>query len=330
MKKDIEFNVPFSGFAGTTFLNCFASTYMFLENIPGAEQEKYFFLFGTMCGHTSLRFRYDGAPTEMEKMMCVRDFYDCGGDFATEFLFGFAGYDYRRINSPADFKTEIISSVDAGKPVIAGTIADADQYRVITGYDGDGLLSPGYGNAQRPPESPPSYDDIETLFVFGNKIQPRYGLADGLKRVVQVMERNFGENCWGTYLDKFSSYHAASDSFIKAGADEKNTRMKRLQKSMWDAMNTHNFCEVFRNCYHDDLRDPAFDELRNKIGGPCYGYTHDLSAALITLADQADFTHYYAHFYGEMIELTLSQIAKNDLNALEAIKGILRILENMR
>ena len=326
MKKEITFSTPFSGFAGTTFLNCFTSVYLFLEQLPGDQQEKYFFLFGTMCGHTSLRFRYDGQPSAMEKKMCVRDFYDCGGDYAEEFLFGFAGYDYGQMTDPADFREEIIASIDAGRPVIVGTKAGADQYRCITGYDGGSLLSPAYTNAQRPPAAPPSFDDLEVLYVFGPKIPPRYGLADGLRRIAEVMERNIGENLWGTYLDKFSSYHPTSDSFIKAEAEEKTARMKRLQKSMWDVMNVHNFAEVFRNCYHESLRNPALDELRNKIGGPCYGYTHDLSAALITLADQADFSHYYAWAYGEMIELTLRQIAKNDEGVLEAIKQMITLL----
>ena len=326
MKKEIAFNVPFNGFAGATFLNCFTSVYMFFENLPAEQNEKYFFLFGTMCGHTSLRFRYGGEPTEYEKKLCVRDFYDCGGDYAMEFLFGFAGYDYGQMINPADFRAEIFSAIDAGRPVIVGTKAEADQYRVVTGYDGDKLISPNYANAQRPPENPPSFDEIEVLYVFGGKTTPRFGLSDGLKRIAEVMEYNINENLWGTYLDKFSSHHATSDSFIDAGADEKKTRIQRLQKSMWDVMNTHNFCEVFRNCHHDGLRDPAFDELRKKIGGPYYGYTHDLSAALITLADQADFSHYYACFYGEMIELTLSQIAKNDAGVLEAVKEMIRLL----
>ncbi|MCL2665496.1 MAG: hypothetical protein FWE82_07785 [Defluviitaleaceae bacterium] len=44
------------------------------------------------------------------------------------------------------------------------------------------------------------------------------------------------------------------------------------------------------------------------------------------MADQADRAHYYANFYGEMIELTLSQIAKNDVGVLEAIKQMIEIL----
>lgn len=92
----IDFTIPFSGFASTTFINCFTSVYMYLENMtlqvenstfcnewengqcnscgncatkPQSLQERYFFLFDTMCGRSSLRCRFDGAPTEMEKLI---------------------------------------------------------------------------------------------------------------------------------------------------------------------------------------------------------------------------------------------------------------------
>jgi len=39
MKNSIDFNVPFSGFAGTTFFNFFTSAYLFLESITGDRQE---------------------------------------------------------------------------------------------------------------------------------------------------------------------------------------------------------------------------------------------------------------------------------------------------
>ena len=91
----LGFSIPFSGFGSTTFINCLASVYLYLEGIsakagnvtfcnewengqcngcgncatkPQALQEKYFFLFDTMCGHSSLRCRFDGTPTEMEKL----------------------------------------------------------------------------------------------------------------------------------------------------------------------------------------------------------------------------------------------------------------------
>jgi len=62
--KKLNFNIPFSGFSGTTFINCFASAYLFLEGIAGEEQENIFMLFDTMCGRSALRCRFDGEPTE--------------------------------------------------------------------------------------------------------------------------------------------------------------------------------------------------------------------------------------------------------------------------
>ena len=91
--KKLDFTVPFSGFASTTFVNCFASVYMYLEKIaplkgpaalcnqwlhgqcnscgncahkPQALQERYFFLFDTLCGRSALRLRYDGVRTEAD------------------------------------------------------------------------------------------------------------------------------------------------------------------------------------------------------------------------------------------------------------------------
>jgi len=201
---------------------------------------------------------------------------------------------------------------------------------MITGYNGAKLLCPEYKGAQRPPKKAPKYAELETLYIFGRKTALRYGLVDGLKRIVQVMERNIGANTWSIYIEIFGTLSSTSlneKAFQDLDVEEKKARMKRLQKSMWDVMNTHNFCEVFRHCYHDDLRNPALDVLRKKIDY-LYGYTHGLSAALITLADQADWKHYYANNYTVMIELTLSQIAKNDEGVLECIKQAIAILED--
>ena len=117
MKNEIKFNIPFCGFAGTTFINCFTSAFMFLEDIsvgsadyycpqlngipcnscgncqkggntPISMQEKYFFLFDTICGRSSLRCCFDGKPPEPEKMICETDFYDSGTDNNIDFLFG--------------------------------------------------------------------------------------------------------------------------------------------------------------------------------------------------------------------------------------------------
>jgi len=151
------------------------------------------------------------------------------------------------------------------------------------------------------------------------------------------MEYNANENLWGGYTEKIGLY--TSDSLNNCNADEKKTRMNRVAETMWHTFNCHNFAEVFRK-YRDGsdatvydsindmkkLRDPALKELWDKISGPCFGYTHDLAWALIGLDECADWSKFAAGYFGEMIELTLAQIAKNDMVALEAVKRAIEIL----
>ncbi len=351
MTKELDFKIPFSGFAATTFINCFASTYLFLENIAitriseypcnqrdagqcdgcgncgntaVAMQERWFFLFDTMCGRSSLRCRFDGQPTEMQNMICETDFYDGGTNDTVDFLFGFAGYEYRKLNDPAAFQGAVVASINAGKPVIAKVPAGAGHFRVLTGYDGDTLICPDFSNAQGKPQGAPSYDELVALYVVGGKTEPRYTFKDGLERIRRVMEYNIRENLWGGYTEKMGLY--TSDSLGKASPEERKARMKRVADTMWHTFNSHNFAEVFRKRDVEELKDPALDEICAKIGGPYYGYTHDLAWALIGLEERADWTKHYAGYLGEMVELTLSQIAKNDIAVLEAIGQALEIL----
>ncbi|MHB1484880.1 MAG: hypothetical protein ACYCYI_09475 [Saccharofermentanales bacterium] len=367
MKKELPFNIPFTGFTTTDFINCFASTYMYLENIdagksdydctqtegkpcnscgncgkggytPISKQECYFFLFDTMCGRSSLRDRFDGEATEMQKMIGQPETDSCGTPFTTDFLFGFVGYDYLRITDPKIFKDKIVGSIDTGKPVIAKVKTGNGRFRVITGYDDNTLICPDFTNAQQKPAIAPIFEELDTLYIIGEKITSRYTLLDGLKQIRKVMEYNISENLWGGYIEKMGLYTA--DSLSGASLDEKKARMKRVADTMWYTFNCHNFAEVFRK-YRDDgdasiydaiadmgkLRSPEFKELWDKISGPCCGYTHDLAWALIGLEECADWTRHAAGYFGEMVELTLCQIAKNDVETLDEIKKAIEILE---
>jgi hypothetical protein len=294
-----------------------------------------------MCGRSALRCRFDGEPTEMQKMIGETDFYDGGSDNNIDFLFGFAGYDYKKLTASGEFKSAIIAAIDSGKPVIAKVKTGAARWRVITGYDGDILINPDYANAQQKPETAPVYDELEILYVIGDKIAPRYTLTDGLERIKKVMEYNINEKLWDGYMEKMGLYTA--DSLNDCTIDEKKARMKRVAGTMWHTFNCHNFAEVFRKylgngnaSLYDGIGDmkklkaPEFQELLNKISGPCCGYTHDLAWALIGLEECADWSKHAAGYFGEMTELTLGQIAKNDVEALNAVNRILEILREKK
>lgn len=352
MKKELTFKIPFSGFAGTTFINCFTSTYLYLEGIeisgPNeypcslretgrcnrcgncgktavAQQERYFHLFDTVCGRSSLRCRFDGEPTEMQKLIGETEFDGEGTDDTAAFLFGYAGYEYRKLSVPSVFREEITASIDCGKPVIVKLNEKNGCFRVITGYDGDALLCPDFGNAQEKPEGTPAWEELAAIYIIGDKISPRYTFLDGLKRIRQVMEYNRDEKLWDGYMEKMGLY--GPDGLGEATLEEKKARMKRVAETMWHTFNSHNLAEVFRQRSIKELQNPAVDEICQKIGAPLYGYTHDLAWALIGLEERADWSKHYAGYWGEMIQLTLGQLQKNDLAVLEEVERLIGRLE---
>jgi len=202
VKNTLPFTVPFSGMDyAMSFVNCFASIFMFLERRPQLacrtqscdsclkcfSEGGPFFLFDTMCGRAAVRRHCDGQPTTMHNMINSKSNID--------FLFGFAGYDYRKATD--NFFAEIMTSVDAGKPVLAMA---GENFRVIIGYDGKKLLEPNYKHAGDPPKKALKLDEIDVLYLFGEKIAPRYTVNDGLARIVQVMEYNAREKLWDGYM----------------------------------------------------------------------------------------------------------------------------------
>ena len=174
MKNSLDFNIQFSNLWCHSFPNCFAGVYVYLEKIFGDMPKKcgggetmcfgcacpsnpdpqsaYFVIFDTMCGRSALHLRFDEKPTEMMALIGDGDGTGgwsgkCGTDNTVDFLFGFAGYEYRKITDAAMFKDEIVTLIDAGKPVIAELVGDGS-FCVISGYEGDTPISSYYSTDQ--------------------------------------------------------------------------------------------------------------------------------------------------------------------------------------
>jgi len=148
MKNTLDFNLQFSGLEAQSFIQCFASAYMYIEGEAHPEtifyepeiggmcygcngdrcpQDKnaakrcaFFFLFNTMCGNSAIRRRFDGTPTEMQELTgyTAESNYGCGTEHTIDFLFGYTGYRCRKRTDPDKIKREVVASIDAGKPVI--------------------------------------------------------------------------------------------------------------------------------------------------------------------------------------------------------------------
>jgi len=224
MKKTLDFKFPFYRFANLDFYNCFASIYLFLQSTTvdnvdydcqamegkgcndcwkcadslQEKSERLHKLFETIFDGrwTTQRKSWSGKPTKIQNEIAGRynNFESKTAD-EMDFLAGITGYSYKKITD--GFKQNIISSIDAGKPVIA-KVKNEETFRVIVGYDNDLLIDPDYRPADKPPapDSPTTYNDIEYIYVFGAKIPQRYTFRDVLQAMENVMGSDFAEGIW--------------------------------------------------------------------------------------------------------------------------------------
>jgi len=297
MKNILDFKVPFVGFTQINFIDGFTSAYMFVENLDISGEidypcpprkgsgpchgcgnfrkgkcenaavnkvSPYSFLFNTMSGNCSLRRRYDGKPTELQKFI--------GGiEYTADFLFGFTGYQYRKCSDHNAFKNEITASINAGRPILAELKENEGFFDVITGYDGDTLICPtgDYFYKKARPNGAPAYGDLAALYIFGEKTVPRYKLIDGLKNIRKVMEYNINEKLWDEYLAKMGGWekYPSDDGLDKADIDEIKERMNRMLDTVRYSMITHIVIKAFQNIHirHEEMRDPALSGLWENI-----------------------------------------------------------------
>ena len=231
--KKLEFKFPFYRFSGLDFYNCYASVYLFLQGATAKNTEYYCQaiegkgcnecwkcadslqtksevlnnLFGTILrGQWITRQSWLGEKTKIQKEFDAQ-YGDAGtnADKIADFLTGFTGYRYKKITEK--FKENIVSSIDAGKPVIAKIkepkVKNDEMFRVIIGYDGDALTNPDYRPADNAPTEPTIYDEIEYIYIFGEKIPQKYTFIDVLKIIEKSMDSDFAEGIWNGFLQKF-------------------------------------------------------------------------------------------------------------------------------
>lgn len=301
MKNALNFNIQFSNLLNHSFPNCFAGVYVYLENIFNELPKKcgegetwcfgcackahpdpqsvYLALFDTMCGRNSLYWRFDGVMTEIAELIGDASGIGnwsgkCGTDYTIDFLFGFAGYEYRKINNAAMFKDEIAASIDSSKPVLAELAADGSEFCVITGYDGDTLVSSYYvtdqdNNTQEKCTITLSNDEIKTIYIIGNKVTPRYTLKDGLGRIKLIIESSFSEKTWDDGIDQINNIlvHPTDDEFKETNADELAAFRNRFTETLTNQFNSHIYemalCHLPK--VYDEAQHPALLDLWNEL-----------------------------------------------------------------
>lgn len=288
MNKQLQYNSPFWIWGGLGFYNCYASVYMHMQKENGCAvaldrpedfAENLNNLFETMAGQTLTRSSWSKEPTAMEKELALR--FGNGSnatDELVDFIVGFTGYEYKKIT--ADFKQAVMDSIHAGKPVIAKLKADdwesclGKGYRVIIGYDEDALLEPNYVyDPNGTPAKPITYDQIEWLYLFGDKTAQKYTMLDVLKQMEKIMNSDFSQGIWVDFAYRFDFEHG---DWGKTVAQVKD-RFARLEDMGWDL-----------SCMSHSLQNATGDrELLQSLG--LNVKQHD--ALITTLGEQTHLLH---------------------------------------
>ena len=354
MKNSLEFNIQFSNLMGRSFPNCFAGVYVYLENIFAElpkkcgkkmcfgcacsrdPQSAYFAIFETMCGKSSLYWRFDSTMTDMAALIGDNSRVGnwsgkCGTDYTVDFLFGFAGYEYQKITDASMFKKEIIAAIDSDKPVLADLAIDDKSFSVITSYDGDTFISSYYHTDQDKDTQEKltiilSCDDINTIYTVGNKITPRYTLKHGLERIKQVIESTFNEKIWDDGIDQINTIfvNPTDEEFEKMSTDDVHASKKRITETLTNQFHCHIFSSALKNL-------PKFYDIAQD--SELYGLLEKLRKCIATLSK-------YAFNRGDVLGVGLprkdfgkktvsaiTSIKKNYSKMLEIIEQGIKILE---
>ncbi|MCL2285955.1 MAG: hypothetical protein FWC32_06265 [Firmicutes bacterium] len=360
-KNSFDFKTQYSNLSNMSFVNCFAAAYVYLEGIAvevpmkcgdgmcfgcgcGKEtQSLYACLFYTMCGNSAVQRHFDEVPTKMAELIGYKGGWNgnCYTDYTVDFLFGFAGYDYRKITNADMFKHEITVSINLGRPVIAELTNG--EFRVITGYDNDTLIADYVVNGQRlnkPSMPAPSYDELKTLYIIGDKITLRYTIKDGLERIKQVMENNIEEKIWDKAIEAITKAFISStdDGYGQMNADELKMLQSRIHGTIENYHNRHTFSVAFTSWWQRLVADEQ-KLHQHHVSVKVLEELRDLWRLMDVYSDRIrNYTHsvgrYAYHIgsfraaYGRMFVTILEDIQNIHTEMLALINQAIEVLDN--
>ena len=246
MKNKLDFKSAFFQWGCLGFYNCYAAVYWHLQGMNadiscGAKNgkgcdncgncsESLNCLFETIGGQWTSRQSWSGEKTNLQKEIDnILGNQSNASDKLVDFIVGFTGFDYRKSNE--NFKENIVSSIDANRPVIAKLKEDtlptdlAKGYRIIIGYNEDALIEPDYKPAADLKDAV-TYDEIECLYIFGEKIPQKYTFLDLLKVIEHAMDSDFTEGIWFDFLHKFDF---EGEQLWEVDDEEMKNRFTRLR-----------------------------------------------------------------------------------------------------
>ena len=216
----------------------------------------------------------------------------------------------------------------------------------VIGYDGEMLVT-GSSHEDNKAENKLLYNDLEALYIFGDKIAPRYTLKDGLKNIQKVMEYNFREKIWNDYIKKLSgsSYGLGLYYGIETVVDcsdvtwldcveteERKLRMQRLTKAMWYATNSFFTNRGIDTARHvcDEMCNPEIAKILGKEGRDFElpnNHIMDFAPLIENLNQKSDLMDDDVQGYGVMIAMAIECTKILEMKVLDSIKKAVDILE---
>lgn len=194
-----------------------------------------------------------------------------------------------------------------------------DRYRLIIGYDGDGFI---FSNGEKADRS-----QMELLYVFGEKIEPRYTLRHGLKNIELVMECTSKEKIWEDCIEKLRC-DGSENSLNKVSVEERRARMARVSQIADTAMICYFFSRPFLNLNYPELKNSALADLWPRLV-EINEQLSSLAWGLIAFEKaNVDWSMEHCVFgLGEMTALMLEKMMQIDSETLGIIKRAIALVE---
>ena len=201
-----------------------------------------------------------------------------------------------------------------------------DPFRVIIGCEDEKLMMADKANAQGDPQVP-SYEEIDELFIIGEKNECTYTLVDGLMRIQKIMLQNQSNAVWDTYIQKFRYW---DEKLYDVDLDIIKNRTKRICDIAWHNFNCHNFAEVFRHKIWLPMQNDSLNGICHRISVN-YDLSHTKNWQIIGLYECRDWT---ARRYNELewgyctsIMDCLENLKRYDEEVLNAIGQAIQTLQ---
>jgi hypothetical protein len=338
MKKTLIYPYPVTNWDIYNVSDCFGSLYMFLEKMSAekvdyycAKQEKgdcygcahslcrdtgfspariHEVLYHTFETFTGTNSAINAFKRESKIRKEIRD-----TDDTIDFIMKYTGYNYVKYTDK--IATSIQASINADTPVLARLTNN--RFRIIIGYDDSSPIA-----LEKDGNRTLADGEIAAAYVITGKTERTLHLADALKRIKYVLDRNREECIWDEYIAAFTeSWDKLENENVEATRD----RFLQLREvvTWW----CHSFAETFRHKIFAELKDERLAKSMDEIDA-AYDDSHTAGWQAHALYNFRDWSKPHSHSewgYWEIAADIARRLKKDDERVYAAVTEMIDIIE---